>query len=188
MRNLILILAISFISATFAQQDFKSIVQDKADTYFVLKAVKADNTKHDCLPRRNIVDPVDCMNSICTRVSRIHCDDATELRSHLSACQGNFGGSCVDAVCDRLSGLECDNTSELHQIARACSLIDNQCIDIICSRVSRFDCDSRSELLVHLKSCQGVDAGCVESVCSRLSAHECDDVSEVRQVMDSCRL
>lgn len=141
-----------------SDKDYKS-VKNLVHEYYVQRTAKQLYAlNHQALNKPKCEDGVQaaCINTVCSKLSSLACDDERELQQVAMICINNKDGSCIDAVCKRLSPLGCDDFHEVKDIAQTCSgLMDSSCIEAVCSRLSRLACDETHELKKVVEACKG---------------------------------
>lgn len=184
----------------------KQTVQRHAETFFVERQMETYNKRHQGAsalpahilrelksPQQNCTDtgtsPKSCIETICNKLSKTDCDDASEIQNIAKICKNNVDGDCINAVCSKVSKFDCDDTSELKDIAGMCSgHFSSKCLTVTCSYLHKFDCDDLSEMdAILTNTCTpNVDPDCIQMVCSKMHKFDCDDLSEIQSVAKSC--
>lgn len=154
--------------------------------YPLLRQLKLQNNNCD---DNSTVSPKSCIETVCAKVSKYDCDDASEIQQIAGFCKHNVDGDCIDAVCSKVSKYDCDDLSEVKEVATMCSSqFSAKCFDTACTYLDKFSCDDLSEtkdIITNVCS-PDVDPDCIKTVCSKLSKFECDDLSELKSIAKAC--
>lgn len=178
--------ASNYYSDVQLQRYLKRTAHQNTVPYPLLRELKLQNINcNDNSP----TSPKSCIETVCSKVSKYDCDDASEIQQIAGFCKNNVDGDCIDAVCSKVSKFDCDDLSEVKEVANMCSSqFSSKCFATACSYLDKFSCDDLSETkeIITDVCTPDVDPDCIKAVCTKLSKYDCDDLSELKTIAKTC--